>query len=363
MEKSDLHLLLTGLARDFRPWPQIGARFVDEAECLVAVLLAIAVSHLLGIRNVGWAAFSAYIVIRGSLGESLRRGSLRVLGTGAGVSLAWLLAPELLRSTALLSVALALFSAVTLYLALIGRCGYAWLLAGLSFCMVLVDGMGHSGEALSVFAQSRFLEVCVGAGAAIAVSAVSAVTVRRHVAALSCSAVPTVEVSASQFWRKAALRHALQGGFALALVPWVWTAFHFKALSQSSVTIMAVMMVPVTDLAASKHPSSTKLRQRFFGCVTGGLLATGILILSHDSPLLMMLAVSLGVVTGRHIENGKLGICYVGTQFALAFLVVLVPDCYSHFDIAPGIERLFGILCGMALLEPVRLIFQWRGIN
>lgn len=351
MEKPDFNLLLARLVRDFRPWPEFGDRFVDEIECLVAVLLAIGVAHLMGVRNVGWAAFSAYIVIRGSFGESLRRGSLRVLGTGVGVSLAWLLAPELLRSTFLLSAALALFGGLTLYLALVGRCGYGWMLAGLSFSMVLVDGMAHPDAALGTLVQSRFIEVFIGTAASILVSAASAVTVRRSLPAPSSCAVPVDGI-----WRGAAAVHALQGALALSLIPWVWTAFHFKALSQSSITIMAVMMVPVTELSAREHPASTRLRHRVFGCVFGGILATGILLLSHASPVVMTLAVCLGILVGRHIENGNLGICYIGTQFALAFLVVLVPDCYSTFDVAPGLQRLFGILVGMALLEPMRFI-------
>jgi uncharacterized membrane protein YccC len=366
-------VLLARLACDFARWPSFGNRLVDEIECMVSVLLAIALSRLLGIGNVGWAAFSAYMVIRASFADSLRRGCLRVLGTAVGASLAWLLAPELLRSTAMLSAALALFGAITLYLALLDRSGYGWLFAGLTFAMVLVDGMEHRGLPLGAFAQSRFVEVLVGTGVSILVSAVSALTVRRHLPGASEETAQDVVQIASQvgaqvgaqdgrppamqFCHKAAFRHALQGAIALALVPWAWTAFHIEALGQSSITIMVVMMVPMADLVASGYPASTRLRHRFYGGCVGGLLATGILVLSHDSPLIMTLAVCLGLMVGRHIENGRLGISYAGTQFALAFLVVLVPDCYTGFHAAAGFERLLGIVLGIALLEPLRLLF------
>jgi uncharacterized membrane protein len=39
----------------------------------------------------------------------------------------------------------------------------------------------------------------------------------------------------------------------------------------------------------------------------------------------------------------------------LAFLVVLVPDNYANAALEPGYDRLFGILFGMVLLEPVVL--------
>jgi uncharacterized membrane protein YccC len=347
----DLRALLSRTARDFAPWPLGGERLVDEIACLASVLLAIGSAHLLGIRNVGWAAFSAYMVIRASFSESLWRGSLRVLGTGLGAALAWLLAPALLQSTVLLSAALALAGAVTLYLALLDRRGYGWLLAGLTFAMVLIDGMEQPGEALDALARLRFIDVCVGTAASLLVSAGATLLLKRQAPACRHP------LHGFQVWHQDALRHALQGGIALALIPWVWRAFHIKALSQSSITIMAVMMVPLADLGTSAHPAPARLRHRFAGCCIGGLLATGMLIIAHDSVLIMTLAVCAGIMAGRHIENGQLGIGYAGTQFALAFLVVLVPDSYAGHDVAPAIERLSGILLGTLLLEPVRWLF------
>ncbi len=380
--------LLAELWRDFAPWPGWSLRLVDEIACLTSVLLAIFCAHLVGVGNVGWAAFSAYMVIRSSFAESVRRGSLRVLGTLAGILLACLLAPLLLRATVLLSVALALAGAVTLYLALLERRGYGWLIAGLSFAMVLVDGMQHPDQPLRQFAQARLLEVGVGTGAAVLVSALAILALPRSMSAsappasalasppasapaasahasppasapaASALASPPASALAALAYRRAAWRHALQGSIALALIPWVWRVFHLQALNQSSITIMAVMMVPMADLAVLAQPAATRLRHRLVGASLGGLLATAVLLLSHASPLVMTLAACIGVVIGRHIENGKLPITYAGTQFALAFLVVLVPDGYAGPDAAPGLERLAGILLGMALLEPVRLLFQ-----
>ena len=298
--------LLAALARDFAPGAFGGERLVDELACLASVLVAIAVAHLIGLKNVGWAAFSAYIVLRASFADCLQRGGLRLAGTAAGVTLAWLLAPLLLRSTLLLSAALAAAGAVTLYLALAGRYGYAWLLTGLSFAMVLIDGMEDAGAPLGAFAQERFVDVLVGTGASVLVSAATAWTVQRQRPAFAPQAAP-MEQPAIGLLRRARI-HALQGAIALALIPWVWRAFHVNALSQSSITIMAVMMVPLTDLAAANQPAAARLRHRFLGCCIGGLLATSLLILSHDSPIVMTLAVCAGVIAGRHIENGQLGI-------------------------------------------------------
>ena len=78
--------------------------------------------------------------------------------------------------------------------------------------------------------------------------------------------------------------------------------------------------------------------------------------LSHHSPALITLGLCIGVIIGRHIENGPPLMSYGGLQFTLAFLVVLVPDNYAQAALAPGLDRLFGILFGMVLLEPVVLM-------
>jgi uncharacterized membrane protein YccC len=69
----------------------------------------------------------------------------------------------------------------------------------------------------------------------------------------------------------------------------------------------------------------------------------------------MTIGLALGVMIGRHIENGPPSMSYAGLQFTLAFLVVLVPDNYANAALEPGYDRLFGILFGMVLLEPVVL--------
>lgn len=362
-----LRTLLAAITRDFCAWPGSRARVIDDVASLAAVMLAVAASRLLAIDNVGWAAFSAYMVIRTSFAESLARGSLRIAGTVAGVALACLLAPHLMGSTALLSAALALSGALTLYRALMDRHGYGWLIAGLSFAMVLVDAMQHADRAVSDFALARIAEVAVGSIAAVLVSAAASLALagRWRPVAPAAPVTPAAPVSPvapaplPPGSRQVALRHALQGAIALGLIPWVWSSLHWKALSQSSITIMVVLIVPLADLAAPAVATSARLRQRLLGCCIGGVLATAVLLTSHASPLAMTLAAGIGVVVGRHLENGAHRMNYAGTQLALAFLVVLIPDGAAGPGIMPGIERLSGIVLGMALLEPVRRWFNW----
>jgi uncharacterized membrane protein YccC len=129
-----IHLSQLGRAfwNEMRVLAVPGPRMIDEAECVGSVLLAIVLSHAIGAENVGWAAFSGYIVMRSHVKDSFVRGVLRVVGTviGAGVALA--LAPLLLSSPWLLSAGLMMSGGVSLYFAIVGRRAYAWLLGGLT---------------------------------------------------------------------------------------------------------------------------------------------------------------------------------------------------------------------------------------
>jgi len=334
-----------------------GPGLVDEFECVISVLLAIFCAHVAEARNIGWAAFSEYMVMRSHARESFRRGVLRVIGASAGAAAAWASA-GVLGSMFRLSVALACVGVVTLYLALVSRRSYAWLFTGLTFFMVLADSMEHSGESLTTLAWSRFIEVFIGTAACVFVSAISTATVRRAYAAKQSMAGKAAIVPREGWWHAGAIVHAVQSGLALALVPLAWQYSHIEGLSQSGVTIMAVMMVPLASLTSHANQTTRKLAHRFAGRAAGGLLASGILVASHQLPIVMVLGICTGVIVGRHVENSNLGIGYVGTQFALAFLVVLVPDSYANPDLAGGLTRLVGVLFGMLLLEPVPWLFR-----
>jgi uncharacterized membrane protein YccC len=356
-----LLLHLSRIARavwvEMRTLPKPGPRMIDEIECACSVLLAILISHQIGAENVGWAAFSGYMVMRSHVAESFTRGLLRVVGTLIGAGGALLLAPYLLPSPWLLAFGLMVWGGVTLYFAIVGKRAYAWLFTGLTFLMVLIEAMEHASEPIQRFATTRVLEVLAGTIACVIVSAISTWTIRRRLPSpdRNLRAKP-VGLPARQ-WQATVARHALTGAIALALIPAVWLAFKIPELSQSAITIFAVMLVPAAALADGiLSPVSSRVMQRLVGCLAGGFLGGAILLLSQHSPVVMTIGLVLGVVIGRHIENGPPSMSYAGLQFVLAFVVVLVPDNYDSAQLTPGYERLLGILFGMVLLEPVVLI-------
>lgn len=328
-------------------------RLVDEGECVASVLLAILFAHLIGASNVSWAAFSGYMVMRGHVAESVLRGTLRIVGTIAGAALGLAITPFVVGNLALTSPALALIGSATLYAALTVRRAYAWLFVGLTFVMILLDKTMHPEIALTAFARTRLLEVVAGTFACLVISSLSAISLRRIWPAQRSAA------SAGVGWHPHAARHAGQAGVALLILPALGQGLHLPALAQSAVAIMAVMIVPVSSIGASGFvPVSLRLLNRVAGCFAGGLLAALFLFLGHGSAPVLILGTILGVAAGRHLENGKGSLAYAGTQFVLAVLVTLVPDHYATAHIGPALDRLAGTLIGMALLEPVLLVWH-----
>jgi uncharacterized membrane protein YccC len=345
----------TRVSQEAKAFIEPGPRLVDELECVASVLLAIVFAHALDVRNVSWAAFSGYMVMRGHVSQSFLRGVLRIAGTVVGAGLALLLVPILLPSLAAASLVGAAIGGVTLYGALAGRRAYAWLFVGLTFEMVLLDQLARPAVALVDFAETRVLEVIAGTIACVLVSMASTLTARRRWPA------PPVPPASSLGWHPGAARHAAQGAMALALLPPLWGLFGISDLAQSAITIMAVMLVPVSSLRVGGLGLVTRrVLHRVAGCLVGGAVAALILFLAHGNAPLLIAATALGVMVGRYIENGRGPVAYAGTQFTLAILVTLVPDSYAAAAIDPGLHRLIGILVGGALMEPV--LMAWHVI-
>lgn len=326
----------------------------DEWACVASVMLAIVLAHALGAEMVSWAAFTAFVLLKSDTAETLLRGVLRIIGTIAGSCLALALVPYASRSLPLAMIAAALVGAVGLYGMLTARRAYAWLLFGLTFEMILLDKLARPDLDTIGFAETRLLEVVAGTIACTLVSlAVGALAGKQWW-------VDRPPAPARMGWHPHAARHAAQAGLAIAVLPALHALFRLPELPQAAVTIMAVMIVPVSGIGASGFvPVSRRLLHRALGCMAGGALALVFLLLAQGNAPVLILGTCVGIVIGRHIENGVPGATYMGLQFTLAVLVVLVPDSYADARIGPEIQRLASVFIGMAVLEPVLLAWHF----
>lgn len=336
------------LSQELRTAITPGRRMADELECVASVLLAIVLAHLIGAEMIAWAAFSAFVLMKGPITETILRATLRMIGTLLGATLAiWFVR---LTSGAMWQVMLvtALVGSIGLFGMMTARRAYAWLLFGLTFIMIVFDWLEHPTIKVDDLALTRVLEVAAGTLACLIVSVISTLTARRWWPVAAAASAPPVG------WHPDAARHAVQAALALALLPVVHHFFSVPELAQAGVTIVAVMIVPVAALGASGlKPVSGRLRQRAIGCLCGGLLAAAVLFLSGGSLPVLIAGTCLGIIIGRHIENGSARSAYVGLQFTLAVLIVLVPDDYANVSIGPGLERLISIFVGMGVLLPI----------
>jgi len=349
--------MFEGLAQDIRREMRTivtpGPRMVDELACVVSVMLAVAIAHWLGAKMIAWAAFTAFVLMKGNPRETLLRGALRIVGTALGAGLTLALVPVVANSVPLSMAAAGLVGAIGLYGTLTARRSYAWLLFGLTFEMILLDKLQHPTLDTADFAHTRMLEVLAGTFACVVVSLAVARLTRSSALGAPLESAPRMH------WHPGAARHAAQAGVALALLPLFHWLTGMPELAQAGVTIMAVMILPVTGLGVSGlAPVSRKLLHRAVGCLAGGCLALVVLIIAQGSEVLLIAGTCLGIIIGRHIENGSKRAPYVGLQFTLAVLVVLVPDSYADAQIKPALQRMLSIVIGMALLEPVLLAWH-----
>ena len=330
-----------------------GPRMIDAIACVTSVMLAIVLAHGIGARMVGWAAFTAFVLMRGSPRETMVRGVLRIVGTVLGAGLALVLVPMAARSLPLSMASAALVGGLGLYGMLTAKRAYAWLLFGLTFEMILLDKLENPSLDTIDFARTRLLEVGAGTIACVAVSLAIAWLTRQQ-----ADSVPLV-TSPRMRWHPVAARHAAQAGLAIALLPLLHRFTGIPQLAQAGVTIIAVMIVPVSGLGGSGLvPVSRRLLHRAIGCLSGGAMAIAVLMVAQGSVPVLVAGTCLGIWIGRHMETGSTRAPYVGLQFTLAILVVLVPDNFAQVSIVPGLQRLLSIAVGMALLEPVLLTWH-----
>lgn len=330
-----------------------GPRMVDELECVASILLAIVLAHAIGAKSVAWAAFTGLVLMRGHVSETLARGVMRMIGTALGAGLALAIVPYAARSVPVAIVAAALVGTAAMYGTLAAKRSYAWLLFGLTYEMILLDRLQHPEINAAALAYTRLVEVAAGTVACVAVSLLSTLTARRRWPG------PVAAPAQRLGWHPHAARHAVQTGIALGVLPLLDAFVHIPELWQASVTIMAVMIVPAATIGTSGlRPVSRRLLLRVAGCAAGGLMAALILLLAQGWAPALIAGTCLGVILGRHIENGQTPLAYLGLQFTLAILVVLVPDSYASANIEPELKRLISIFAGMAIVWPVLLVWH-----
>jgi uncharacterized membrane protein YccC len=319
----------------------------------IAVVISVGIACAMHLPEVWWAAISAVMCSQATRPAVISKGLLRIVGTISGAGLALILIGWLAYDHFACSLFLLAVASVGVLGIVVSPHGYAWLLGSITFTLVVLMSLGNPLSAFD-YACCRVVEVCVGTFTAMAVAI--ALLPAGHVDATP--EPPGWSDLLGARWP--AVLHALRGGIAVAVIPYVWDWLGVADITPMAITIAAVMAVPVL----ADHPLDDgrqiveKALHRLIGCLLGGLPALLLLGLSFDAFLPWVGVLSAGIWLLAWQAQSKRGVGYVGNQAMLVFVMTLVQGTGPPGSIMPGINRLIGIVLGMTILFGVCLLVQ-----
>jgi uncharacterized membrane protein YccC len=340
---------VTALRQELAEIELVTARGQQCTKAALAVVLSVVAAMALRLDAPWWAAISAFVSLQATAPSSIARGSLRIAGTMAGAALAVLLSPWLIEDTVAVSLVLLAVSALGVLGLQVSRHGYAWLLGAVTVAMVLLAALDEPNSTMET-ACNRAAEVTIGTIAAMLVSIL-----------LSPEGEDPAVPEERPGWRDLlgaqwpATQHALRAGFGVMLVPWVWNWLALPNLSQTAVTVAAVMAVQSTspDETANQQQVMTRATHRIFGCFVGGIAGLAALAISFESFLPWLATLAAGIWICAHVQASRRGIGYIGTQAAVVFITMMIQQWGPPTDLAAGIERFAGITGGLMIIMAV----------
>ena len=366
MPASILADLALGLRDEWRAFSWRNPRTLQALRPVLSVLIAVATAHALDLHDAWWAAITAFMVMQADFGSSFYRGVLRIVGTLCGAALGFLLGPT---GAAHPLLFVALMSAATwagLYAALRWRHSYAWVLALVTFAMVMCEALAGSAG-LGTFALERIGNILLGTLACIVVAGLTdrrvlSAVFRRSTPVLAADPtahLPTGRLSESPAQARSIAVHALHGAVVVALLSVVLLVEHLGSFAQALVTTIAVLVVPLEAGAAMSDVHGRvveRMVQRLAGCLAAGAIAFASLPLLEGRALWCLLTLCAGAWLGAFLQSGAPVVRYMAAQFSVAFLMVFVQDSGWNVDRRPAFERLAGVLAGIAALGVVLLV-------
>jgi uncharacterized membrane protein YccC len=347
-----------GLFRDMRTLTLHGAGAREPLKVVISVLLAVTLADALQLDDLSWAAFSGYMVMRVDASEAIQRSLMRIVGTLSGAVFGVVLAPVIADDPVFLAASLFVASWIGIFGSIESRYSYSWTFFGITAGLVMTEALSAPDDVLH-FAATRVAEITVGAVSCMLVSGLftesrtRAQTGVRLVTNSAGEPSPAPKVLSEGWFEEhwVLLGHVTRSAVAVALLPLIWRWFEIEDFSQTATTSLVIMILPAAAIAEGPHRAIIeRMAYRSIGCLLGSAVALASLSVMGDTLLPLLLVLSAGVWVGYHVQNGRNGVSYIGTQFALGLLITLVQGPGPVTDITPGFERLVGILIGVAVV-------------
>ena len=155
-----------------------------------------------------------------------------------------------------------------------------------------------------------------------------------------------------------AVLHGLRSAISVVAVLQIWIWINLPDVAEMAITVAVVMSAPVLSAGGlgTRHAVAERSLHRLIGCVIGGIVALGCLALQVTSFPWWLAMIGASVWMGMHVQNGKHGVGYIGTQAAFVFIVTLIQGPAPPTSIMPGVDRFAGILGGLGILMIVSLL-------
>lgn len=314
------------------PAPALNLRagLATALSVIAAVLIAIAA----GFDDPWWAAISAWMVANPDRSAMWSKGAMRITGTIAGCFFGYWTVALAGEVTPVLLVAMAGVGALSNERRFSSRFGYAWILFGITYLMVIFAQLGNSNDIFH-FTLARAAEIITG----VLTAMVAGFVVAPRVTAASGGAPrPAPEFTSGPM--------ALIGGIMPLVVAFGWALFDIPSIQQVMVSSLAVLDRDVGTV-------HMRIAQRLGGCVLGAAIGLSMILIGVDD-FPMWLAVfggGLFVLSGLHQGGGRYA--YVGTQGGIALIMTMVTGRGPPAVILPIIDRLGGMVFGVLLIVVV----------
>ncbi|MDB5416026.1 MAG: hypothetical protein JWR10_4361 [Rubritepida sp.] len=294
------------------------------------VVLALLVALRLGLDDPWWAALSAWVVANQDRHSLWSKAAQRALGTALGLGLGLVLAAATAGIPTLLLLALFAVGAAGARGRFASAHGYAWLYAGVTATMVLMQA-ASTPVGLLAFAQWRMIEITVGVLAATLIGTMFAVE-------------PAAHPAGTPHPPSALGRLTLAGGMLPVLVLLVWQALDLPAVVQMAATSMVLLDRDVGSV-------QVRARQRLFGCLLGGVCGLAVVLGLDLATLPLWLAtIGGGLFLFSILHQGGGPSAYVGTQAGVAWVMTMVSGRGPPALLLPVLDRLMGITLGVCLI-------------
>jgi uncharacterized membrane protein YccC len=329
-----------------------GERAARAARTVASVALAVIASHYLALSDSWWVAITAFTVMQTDFASSIERALHRVFGTACGAGLGAVAAPWVSDKPVALVLLLAMSAWAGLLASLVLKHSYAWVLATVTFLMVAMEAF-HDLAGVHAFAAARVLDIVIGSAACLLVAgawhAGTHKSWRLFAGGATDAAAPAPALPPPRI--RPAVLHALNGGLCVGLLAAVSCIADLRYFPQAMVTAIAVLVVPLGTMADDADKAvSQKMMQRLAGCLCAGIAALLLLPLIDGRPWLCQGVLGLGVWAGAYLQSGAPAVRYLGTQFAVAFIMVMVQDKGWIVSYMTALERLGGVAAGVAAL-------------